>query len=100
MLVVKFQDGTVVFDNVAADTFVKVVEKLGIERVKALDLRVNNFPLISKQKSENYTQSPSGAYLVMTHSNTETKRSLLLKIADGLNEHLAVEVVPAPSVDA
>jgi hypothetical protein len=95
ILVIKFQDGTILFDGVAADTFSKAIQKFGIQRVSDLGLQVNAFPLISKQRSYMYSQTEIDGYLIMTHSSTEAKRSQILKIAEMLNESVSVDVVPA-----
>lgn len=94
-LIVRFQDGTVVSEDIAADTFAAAIGKLGFERVSNLGLMVNNFPLISKQSSKDYTQREIDGYFVMTHSNTQSKRALLLKIAAELREQITVDVVSA-----
>lgn len=95
VLVVKFGDGTVIYESKAAETFAKSIKKLGTQRVIALGLKVNGFPLISKERSESYTQTPLDSYLVMTHSSTESKRDHLLKIASALKEKISVDIVPA-----
>ena len=95
ILVVKFKDGTVLFESKAADTFAKAIKKLGFTRVIDLGIKVNTFPLVSKQHSEQYSQTEIDGYLVMTHSSTEAKRDQLLKIAAVLKETVTVDVVPA-----
>jgi len=95
VLVVKFKDGTVLFEHIAADTFAMAIKKLGYQRVIDLGVKVNNFPLVSKHRSENYSQKKIDGYFVMTHSSTEDKRDLLLKIATELNERITVDIVPA-----
>lgn len=95
VLVVKFPDGSVLYEAKAADTFAKALKKLGLQQVNALGLKVNNHSLISKQHSEQYTQTPIDDYLVMTHSSTEAKREKLLEIASALKVKLTVDTVPA-----
>ena len=95
ILVVKFSDGTVFFEPKASDTFAKAVKKLGIAKVAALKIKVNNFDLVSQQHSETYSQTEIDGFLVMTHSSTEAKREQLLKIAMALKERVTVDVVPA-----
>lgn len=95
VLVVKFSDGTVLFEPKAADTFAKALRKLGLQQVIGLGLKMNSHPLVSKQKSADYSQTEIDGYLVMTHSNTETKRAKLLEIAAELKVNLTVDVVPA-----
>jgi hypothetical protein len=95
ILDVKFPDGTAIFEAVAADTFSKSLKKLGLQRVSQLGMKVCNHPLVSKQKSANYSQTEIDGYLVMTHSNTEEKRRQLLEVASALDIRLSVDVVPA-----
>lgn len=94
-LAVKFKDGTLISGTKAAETFAKAIKKLGLQRVIALRIKVNYFPLVSKERSEKYSQTEIDGYLVMTHSSTEDKRDQLLKIAAALNEQLTIEVIPS-----
>lgn len=94
-LIVKFRDGAVLAEKVAADTFAKTLEKFGWERVIDLDLKVNYFPLVSKQQApdpKRCNQTELGGYFIVTHSSTESKRKLLLRIADDLNEKISVDI--------
>ena len=95
VLVVKFADGTVIYEGKAAETFAKSIKKFGIQRVLPLGIRVNAFPLVSKDRSDSYSQTALDAYFIMTHSSTESKRDQLLKIAAALNEQISVDIVPA-----
>jgi hypothetical protein len=95
VLVVKFADGAILFEAKAADTFAKALKKLGLQQVANLGLKVNNHRLVSKERSENYSQTEVDGYLVMTHSSTEAKREKLLEIASALKVELSVDVVPA-----
>lgn len=95
VLVVKFPDGTVIYEATAAATYVKTLKKLGLSRVGGLGIQINNHPLVSKERSSTYTQTEIDGYLVMTHSNTENKRKQLENIAAQLKVELAVDVVPA-----
>ena len=42
-LIVKFMDGVVLYERNATETFVLALRKLGVQRVAALGLKVNNF---------------------------------------------------------
>lgn len=50
---------------------------------------------MSKQRSENYSQTEIDGYLIMTHSSTEAKRDKLLEIASALKIGVTVDIVPA-----
>ena len=79
--------------KVSATTFVEVVEKLGIERVRDLN-KESIIPLISTHKDDKYTQHQSGQYYIMTHNSTKKKKQLLEEIASELREPLLkVEIV-------
>ena len=79
--------------KVAATTFTEVIEKLGIERVRSLELQVNRIPLISTSEHPTYDQRKSGQYYIMTNTDTKTKKRLLEKIATELRESLKVEII-------
>ena len=76
----------------ATDTFVEVIEKLGIERIKDLN-KVYIIPLISTSKHSRYTQRKLGQYYIMTQCNTKKKKELLEEIASDLGDTLKVEIV-------
>ena len=94
-LFVVMPDGQIINHRVSATTFAEVIEELGIERVKNIrpELKLNATPLISTFDHPTYDQRKSGRYYIMTHSDTETKKRLLEKIADRLGEPLKVEIV-------
>jgi len=99
VLVVKFADGAVIYETKAVDTFVKSIKKLGADRVLALGIEVNGFPLVSKQQSDGYPrQTQLDSYYVITHSSTEAKRDQLLRIASALQESISVDIVPAQKI--
>lgn len=79
--------------KVAASTFTEVIEKLGIERVRNLELQVNRIPLISTAEHPAYDQRKSGQYYIMTNTDTKTKKRLLEEIATELRESLKVEII-------
>lgn len=95
VLLVRFADGTLISERLAADTFVATIKKLGAQRVERLGMTVNRLPLLSTIKSDTYSQARLDGYWVMTHSSTEYKRQLLHDISSQLGELLAVDIVPA-----
>lgn len=92
-LVVRLADGTTICERTAADTFVRTLEALGIERVRALNLQVNRHPLVALERSESYNQTESGRYLVMTHTSTAAKQKMLQQIAKALRVSIKVDIV-------
>ena len=91
-LVVTMPNGERVDHNSAAATFVEVIEKLGIERVKDLGLRAGKIPLISTSQDKRY-RNKCGPYYIMTNSITKQKKIELERIASTLRIRLKVEIV-------
>ena len=78
----------------ATDTFCKVIEKIGIEKVKSLDLMLCSIPLIASDWKGTYQQkhpSKCGNYFITTHGSIATLASKLKEIADGLRIDMRVE---------
>lgn len=92
-LSVTLPGGRDIHHPVAADTFVEALQELGLERVKALNIRVNGIPLVASERNYDYTQAKVGPYWVITHSNTEYKRKLLTEIGERLGVRLIVKIV-------
>ena len=91
-LVVKMPNEEVINHKRASNTFVEVIEKLGIEKVKDLN-KEYIIPLISDSKHPKYNQGKSGNYYIMTGSSTKTKKRLLDEIASDLGVRLDVKIV-------
>ena len=91
-LLVTMPNGEIVNHSRSVDTFVEVIEKLGIKRVRSLE-KTYIIPLISTSKHPTYGQRKSGRYYIMTNTDTKTKKRLLEEIAVDLREPLKVEIV-------
>ena len=91
-LLVTMPNGEKINHKVSAATFVEVIEKLEIERVKYLNKK-DIIPLISISKDDKYNQHPSGQYYIMTHNSNKKKKLLLEEIALDLGVQLKVEIV-------
>ena len=74
-----------------AETFVEVIEKIGIERVKDLGIVCRRVPLIDTTNHQGIPQRKSGGYFVVTSSSTPTKIKQLNTIADQLDEDLITD---------
>ena len=77
----------IINERTGTDTFVKVIENLGIEKVKRLSIIVvqsRNLNLVSDVKDPFYAQRQSGQYYIGTNTNAETKIKYLEQIASGL----------------
>ena len=79
--------------KVSATTFAEVIEKLGVEQVRNLELIVNSIPLVSTFDHPTYNQHQSGRYYITTHSSTKAKKRLLEEIAERLGIKMKVEIV-------
>lgn len=90
---VTLPNGKIIQETIAAQTFLRVIEEIGIEKVKSLNLIVNNHPLISYQQSSQYNQHKLNGHLVMTHSSTDQKKRTLEDIAHKLNIRIKVDIV-------
>ena len=77
--------------SLGAETFVEVIEKIGIERVKDLGIVCRRVPLIDTTNHQGISQRKSGRYFVVTSSSTPTKIKQLNTIADQLDEDLITD---------
>lgn len=93
VLRITLENGRIIQRPVAAQSFVDTIEQFGIEKVKALGHTINGIDLISTEKSEKYGQTESSGFYICTHSNTQSKKKLLLKIAEELVKNIKVEII-------
>ena len=77
----------------ASDTFVEVIEKIGIQKVEKLNKKLNGV-LISTTNHPTRTQHEAGGYYIATHARTERKKRCLEEIAKDLDVPLEVKIVP------
>lgn len=93
---VTFPDGFVIENNEACETLRLAIERIGIMRVRSLGLTANKVPLISNRRDEKYATSQhklSNGWLLMTCTNTLTKKKQLDAISDGLNLRIKTEII-------
>lgn len=90
LLQVTFPDGTVLRENKAILTFIKTIDKIGVEKV--FDLKMNTLV----RRDENFRKSAKivrvGEFYVDTHSSTTEKKRQLDIISQKLNLNLLVEI--------
>ena len=98
-LIVTMHDGEKIQEKRPSDTFVSVIEKIGIERVEDLKIiavgttRNRSFPLpLIATYSDTHPQRKSGPYFIAMGSHTRQKAKWLKEIADRLNLKMEVEV--------
>ena len=92
-LVVTMPSGEKVAYGAGADTFAKVIEKIGIERVRNLR-QTYGISLISTSRHPKYAQRKIGQYYILTQINTQRKKQILETIASNLGVRLEVEIIP------
>ena len=96
ILRVTFPDGTVVEEKKAKVTFANVICRIGLMRVRSLDITFCGVPIVSNTIDSKYGNAQiaveNGLY-VMTHSSTHDKKKQLDRISDELNIGLKVEEI-------
>jgi hypothetical protein len=93
---IELPDRSVLQEDTAAATLVEFIRWVGVERVKDLNFSVNQKPFISKVPLPTYSEAswkPIGSYFVETHSDTNKKRRLIMRIANSFNLRIVVTVV-------
>ena len=98
-LVVELPDyGALIRCEIATDTFVEVIKRIGIERVKNLDIKVGDNPLISTTESSNPpAQRKVGEYYITMGMAPESMATKLKHIAEHLNITLYAELFSSQS---
>src|SRR5574344_1884238 len=96
-MVVFFPDGKMIAEKTAADTLVKVVQKIGVARVRQVveehHLKFNKVPVISNRRDAKYGSSQKDlgdGWLLITHSNNFMKKIFIEKVSEVL--HLDIKV--------
>jgi hypothetical protein len=93
---VTFRDGTFIENRFAKYTLLEVIQKVGVERVRAIGIVQYGVPLISNTIDNVYGNAQvdiaDGWYLI-THSSTGQKRQQIEKISEALNLDLKVEIL-------
>lgn len=90
-----FGDGDVICEANATATMIKVIKKLGIERVASLDMEVCHVPLVSRETVPRYarwTKEISDGWYLMAQSDTRQKCMQIKSIVDQLGENVQVEM--------
>lgn len=86
LLAVRMSDGNWISEDRAIDTFIEVIKKIGIKKVKELGLSVNGIPLVADcdypDKAQRKIETETGTYYIVSGTNTVTKKRILDDIAD------------------
>ncbi len=95
-LVVELPDhGVLIRCEIATDTFVEVIKRIGIERVKELEIKVGDNPLISTTQFPNPpAQRQVGEYYITMGMDPASMARKLRQIAKRLDITLYAELFP------
>ena len=95
---VKMPDGNWISENTGIDTFIEVIKAIGIEKVKNLNLPVNEIPLIADcdydSKAQRKVETETGTYWIVSGTDTQKKKKILDDIADQLKRDMTVFANP------
>lgn len=89
-------DGSIIEERTAWESVHKFVLKIGVDKVRAVGLIANKIPLVSNTVDKKYqtAQKPLGnGWLLMTCSDTATKRKQILAIASYLGMKINVDII-------
>ena len=96
-MAVFFPDGTIIAEKKAVDTLLKVVQKIGVAKVRQVveehNLKFCRVPVISNRRDAKYGKSQrdlGDGWLLITHSNNPMKKTFIEKVSDAL--HLGLRV--------
>lgn len=89
-------DGSIIEERTAWESLQKFILRIGVEKVRAVGLIANKIPLVSNTIDKKYqtAQKPLGnGWLLMTCSDTATKRKQILTIAESVGLNVNVEII-------
>lgn len=93
---ISMPDGSIIEERTAWQSLQKFILQVGVEKVRAVGLIANKIPLVSNTVDKKYktAQKPLGnGWLLMTCSDTATKRKQILAIAEALSLNVKVEII-------
>ena len=90
---VRFNNGEVIEENYAADTFALAIKKMGFGKVEALGLTQEGLPLVGTKRSSEYNQRQIDGKYICVHSSTNRKKEILETIASRLGVGLKTEII-------
>ena len=92
-LVVELPDGQTIDDHIAATTFAKTIESIGVERVYPLNISAVHGPVVAEYPPPR-SQRQIGDYYIDVETTTRQKAEILKKIGDRLSVPLKIKIVP------
>lgn len=88
-LAVKMEDGSLISEKTGIDTFIKVIEEIGIEKVKDLNKYEAKIPLIAvdefPDKAQRKVETETGTYYIFSGLAIARMKKILENIASYLN---------------
>ena len=94
---VEFPDGTIACENKATDTFVQVLDYIGLKRVSELPIKRFGCPLVSTRKQESASMylmaRELNGYFIQTTSSTDQKAKFIQRIAKKLDIKITVNIL-------
>lgn len=95
-LKITMPDGSIIEEHTAWESLQKFILRVGVEKARAVGLIANKIPLVSNTVDKKYktAQKPLGnGWLLMTCSDTATKRKQILAIAKSAGLNVNVEII-------
>ena len=95
-LKITMPDGSIIEEHTAWESLQKFILRVGVEKARAVGLIANKIPLVSNTVDKKYktAQKPLGnGWLLMTCSDTATKRKQILAIASYIGMKINVEII-------
>lgn len=80
--------------QLATDTFVEVIKRIGIKRVEELDIEIAGIPLVSTTNYPNRAQREVGTYYITMGLDPDNMGNRLRQIARELEIPLYAELFP------
>lgn len=95
LLRVTFEDGQSICYANATMTFMETLRRIGIEKLRLVDITVAHVPLVSQQlspKHKAYQKELVKGWFVMTQSDSDEKYRQLLAVKEQLNLDINIEI--------
>lgn len=95
-LKITMPNGSIIEERTAWESLQKFILRVGVEKVRAVGLIANKIPLVSNTVDKKYktAQKPlDNGWLLMTCSDTATKRKQILAIAEAVDLSINVEII-------
>ena len=95
LIKVTFADGTVICYSNATTTFIEALKKIGVDKLKDIDLEIGHLPMISREcheKFKDYMKPLEDGWYVNTQSDSSQKYIQLTSIRNTLGLDYIVEI--------